>query len=176
MNLQKYALVVCILLGGCSPQLDDLKAYTAQVKASAVVHIEPYPEFKSHPSFSYDAHSLRSPFIRPKDKTAPTLKVPQRRCLQPDFSRSKQPLEAYGIDALSFSGQFSANGVDWALIQSNDGVLHKAQRGSRIGLFYGTLKHINKTTLIIEQLLPDGAGCWQKKEATLTLASMAGEQ
>ena len=28
MNLQKYALVVGILLGGCPPQVDDLKAYT----------------------------------------------------------------------------------------------------------------------------------------------------
>ncbi|NDV92114.1 pilus assembly protein PilP [Alteromonas sp. 345S023] len=168
--------VLLLCTTACSPQLDDLAAYTENVRANAVVNIEPYPEFKTHPSFVYSAGHKRSPFIKPKDKSAPVAKARQANCLQPDFQRSKTKLEAYGLDALAMAGRFNTKGVTWALITSNDGVLHKVKLGSRIGLFYGKVTAINKNSITIEQLLPDGAGCWQKKETRLTAMSSAGEE
>ncbi len=171
------ALVVAstFLTTACSPSLDDLTAYTAQVKSNTQVNIEPYPEFSKPPSAQYTAQNLRSPFTRPKEKTAPVAVAKQANCLQPDFSRKKAKLEQYGLDALALSGSFTSQGTHWALFKSNDGSLHKAQIGSRIGLFYGKIKAINNKSVRIEQLLPDGAGCWQRKEVTLTMASAAGE-
>lgn len=172
-------IFICFLLLGvtaCTPKIDDLKVYTDKVRANAVVNIEPYPEFKTHPSFAYSAQQKRSPFVTPKDKSAPVAKARQANCLQPDFQRPKAKLEAYGLDALAMAGRFNAKGVTWALVTSNDGVLHKVKLGSRIGVFYGKVIAINKNSIIIEQLLPDGAGCWQKKETRLATMSSAGEE
>ena len=49
------SLLIILLVTGCSPKLDDLHAYTQSVKERAQPQIEPYPEFKSHPPFSYSA-------------------------------------------------------------------------------------------------------------------------
>ena len=168
-------LLILLLIGGCAPKLDDLYTYTAEVKARAKPKIEPYPEFKTHPPFAYTASALRSPFEQPKRDTAPVSRPRVENCLQPNFQRPKEALEAYGIDGLALSGNFSAQGTKWALLRSNDSVLHKAKVGSRIGLFYGKITQIGNDSISIEQLIPDGAGCWQRKTTTMTTASKAGE-
>ncbi|MCW8090928.1 pilus assembly protein PilP [Alteromonas sp. ASW11-130] len=168
-------LVSTFLLTACAPSLNDLTTFTAQVKANTQVNIEPYPEFTKPPSAQYTAQNMRSPFTRPKESSTPVAVAKQANCLQPDFSRKKARLEEYGLDALALSGSFTTQGTRWALFKSNDGSLHKAQIGSRIGLFYGKIKEINNKSVKIEQLLPDGAGCWQRKEVTLTMSSAAGE-
>ncbi|MCB4438520.1 pilus assembly protein PilP [Alteromonas sp. McT4-15] len=169
------ALLALFLATGCSPKLDDLQAYTQSVKDRTTPQIEPYPEFETHPPFTYSAGALRSPFEQPRRNTAPVSKPRVENCFQPDFQRAKEALEAYGVDALSLSGNFEVKGVQWALIRSNDGVLHKAKIGSRIGLFYGKITQIGSDSITIEQSLPDGAGCWQRKTTTMTTASKAGE-
>lgn len=169
------SLIVLFLIAGCSPKLDDLQAYTQSVKERAQPQVEPYPEFKSHPPFNYSSSELRSPFDRPRNETAPVTTSRVENCLQPDFQRRKEALEAYGIDALALAGSFVVKGEKWALLKSNDGVLHKAKVGSRIGLFYGKIIQIGPDSITIEQLLPDGAGCWQRKTTTMTTASKAGE-
>ena len=173
----RYAAIVTVMgaLSACSPQLSDLRAYTAQVKQQTQVQIEPYPEFEQKPAFVYTAKDLRSPFVRPKEKTAPVSVKSQANCLQPDFSRQKQKLEGYGLDGLQLTGSFNTKGTRYVLFRSNDGLLHKATIGSRIGLFYGKIIAIGNASVTIEQLLPDGAGCWQRKETTLTVASSTGE-
>jgi type IV pilus assembly protein PilP len=170
-----FLLAPMFLLSACSPTLNDLTSYTQEIKARTQVNIEPYPEFSKPPSVEYTAQSLRSPFKRPKEATSTVTRVAQANCLQPDLNRKRTRLEEYGLDALALSGSFTAQNNRWALFKSNDGSLHKAQIGSRIGLFYGKIKEINKKSVRIEQLLPDGAGCWQRKEVTLTMSSAAGE-
>ncbi|NMH60044.1 pilus assembly protein PilP [Alteromonas ponticola] len=176
MKYYSALMIMCaVVMSGCSPTLNDLTAYTAQVKSTTQVNIEPYPEFTKPPSAQYTAQNMRSPFTRPREVTTPVAVAKQANCLQPDFNRKKARLEEYGLDALALSGSFTTQGTQWALFKSNDGSLHKAQIGSRIGLFYGKIKEINNKSVRIEQLLPDGAGCWQRKEVTLTMASAAGE-
>ena len=167
---------LCIgLLSACAPQLDDLTAYPNKVKQNTKVYIEPYPEFSSQPAFQYDSADRRSPFKRPVDRSEPLVAKTQSNCLQPDYDRRKESLEQYGLDALAYTGSFKSKGTEWVLFKTADGALLKGTRGSRIGLFYGTIKSINRQTVKIEQLLPDGAGCWQREETTLSLNSTAGE-
>ena len=164
-----------LFASGCSPQLDDLVAYTNEVKNRPPAKVEPYPEFKPQPVFVYEASELRSPFNPTQKASAPVEVQAQTNCLQPDFSRVKQPLEQFGIDALALTGNFIANGVRWVLFKTNDGGLHKATQGSRLGLFFGKIIAINDSSVTIEELLPDGAGCWQRQETVLSLESRVGE-
>ncbi|MDC8832120.1 pilus assembly protein PilP [Alteromonas gilva] len=165
------ALVVGVLITGCSPQLDDLKSFTAQVKQNTKPRIEPYPKFSQEPAFVYSAQEFRSPFTRPKMAQAPIVTESKINCLQPDTSRQREPLETYGIDALSLTGSFYTNGHKWVLFKTNDGLLYQAKKGSRVGLFFGRISAIVDNNVVIQELVPDGTGCWQQKETTLTIKS-----
>ena len=82
------------------------------MKQTTTVNIEAYSEYESKPTFIYSADSLLSPFQRPRNTGAVAEKtlVTQPNCTQPDFNRSKQPLEKFGVDALSINGIFQSNG------------------------------------------------------------------
>jgi type IV pilus assembly protein PilP len=166
---------VVLTLSACQPKVDDLQTYVAQVKQNTQVNIEPYPEFREMPAFKYEAKELRSPFQRPRNLVLEQVTAPKVNCLQPNFGRNKQPLEQYGLDALSVIGEFTTNGNQYALIQANDNSLHKVKAGNRIGLFFGTIDRVDSGTLFITEMLPDGTGCWQVKKTTLSMSSNPGE-
>lgn len=175
--MKRLAILSSVLLiNACDVQLDDLQIFIAEVNASTPVSIEPYPEFKSMPAFVYSASELRSPFQAPRTTGVETYAVAKANCTQPNFKRSKQALEKFGADALSVSGFFNANGKDWAIIQSNKGSLFKVTVGDYLGLFFGKIDSIQNGTVSYTEMLPDGAGCWQKKHAKLIMVSKAGEK
>ena len=168
-------LAAPIMLSGCYVQTADLQQHIAAVQANTQVSIEPYPEFHTQPPFKYEASELRSPFHRPRATVVEAVQTLQANCLQPDFGRTKGPLEGYGLDALTVSGVFTSAGRKWALITANDGSLHKATAGDYLGLFFGKITSIENGTLSITEMMPDGAGCWLEKHATLSMASQTGE-
>lgn len=170
-----WVLFVPFILSGCYVETDDLARHIADVKEKTKVKIEPYPKFTTMPAFQYQAISLRSPFQRPKNNLIATANEERANCTQPNFSRTKSALEGYGLDALTVSGVFTSAGRKWALIKANDGSLHKATSGDYLGLFFGKITSINNGSVMITEMLPDGAGCWQKKQATINMASQAGE-
>ena len=165
-----------LLLAACQPDISDLQLQVDQIKANTPVSIEPYPEFKPMTPYVYQSQDRRSPFQLPKSEIVSLPDAYKANCLQPDFKRKKQPLERFGIDALEIRGSFTSNGTVWALIQTNNGSLHKVKTGDHIGLFYGQITSITKEAVFITEMLPDGTGCWQKKEAKLTRSSTAGEK
>ncbi|MDU0352790.1 pilus assembly protein PilP [Paraglaciecola aquimarina] len=174
----KHALTVVsvILLMSCESQTDDLQLFIKDVQQTTALNIEPYPEFESKPAFVYGATKLRSPFKHLK--TPPATKantVSQSNCTQPDFARTKQVLERFGIDRLSVTGVFFANGKQWALIKVASGELYKATVGDHLGLFFGKIDSIKNGVVAFTEMQPDGAGCWQKKQASLTMTVKAGD-
>ncbi|MBF7073774.1 pilus assembly protein PilP [Glaciecola sp. MH2013] len=177
MKKSLLLLPICLGLGACSAQIDDLIAYTESVKANTNVSIEPYPEFVQLDPVDYEASDLRSPFQRfqQRNDASGPVEVQTANCSQPNRQRQKEKLEAYGIDALQMTGVFSIAGQQYALIQANDGSLHKAKRGQHIGLFFGKITNITEKEVVIEEMIPDGAGCWKTKNATLTMSSITGE-
>ena len=170
-----FLITAAILLAGCEAQTDDLVTFVVGVKQNTTINIEPYPEFATMPAFKYQSAELRSPFQRPRNISIQSVSTKQANCTQPEFKRHKQPLEAYGLDALTISGTFTSKGRKWALITANDGSLHKATTGDYLGLFFGKITSIKDNTIALTEMLPDGAGCWQQKQATLTMSSQAGE-
>lgn len=164
------------LIGGCGAKVDDLVVFTSQIKQNTQVNIEAYPEFNKLEAVKYGASDLRSPFeLRQNDEQSSELIANNANCLQPERNRPKSKLESYGIDALRMAGVFSIGGQRWALIKANDGSLHRVKRGQFIGLFNGKVKSISDSQLVIQELLPDGAGCWKTKQATITMSSVIGE-
>ena len=169
-------LLPLITLAGCQADVSDLQAFIQQVNSTTQVTIEKYPEFSRMPPFEYTGKDKRNPFQRPKRETYEVADTKNANCPQPDFRRQKQPLERYGIDALQFKGSFDAMGTKWGLVQSSDGGLYKVKPGDFLGLFYGKVTSITPDAIVISEMLPDGTGCWLRKDAKLTKASAAGEQ
>lgn len=172
---KRMIVTLAATLAGCHAQLDDLTTYVAEVKQNTPVNIEPYPEFTAMPAHQYQGASLRSPFQRPKTLTLAVVEAAKANCLQPNVQRQKQPLERYGLDALSLSGVFTSKGKRWALIKANDGSLHQVTTGDYMGLFLGKITAIKNGTISLTEMLPDGAGCWQKKQASISMTAKAGE-
>jgi type IV pilus assembly protein PilP len=168
-------LSAAALLTGCGSNIDDLILYTEQVRENTQVSIEEYPEFPPLPSVSYTASELRSPFLRSRTSQIADTSTQGMNCKQPDSNRRKQTLENFGLDGLQMAGIFTNNGRKYGLIKANDGSLHKVTKGSYMGLFNGRVSVIRNTEILIEEMLPDGAGCWKSKQATLTLSSTVGE-
>ncbi|MCV2884378.1 pilus assembly protein PilP [Aestuariibacter sp. AA17] len=166
-------LTSCLV--ACQPDISDLQRFTAEVKASTSVSIEPLPTFETQPAFDYSATSMRSPFQRPKQSLTARKQESKPNCQQPNLAGKRHALEKYGLDALSISGTINRNNQTWVLITANDGSLHKAQVGDRIGLFFGEITSITADGITIKEMVPDGAGCWQPKQAKLSKSSQAGE-
>ncbi|WP_371193598.1 pilus assembly protein PilP [Glaciecola sp. SC05] len=164
-----------LLLSACGASIDDLVAYTEQVKANTQVSIEPYPEFKEFESVNYSAVDIRSPFMRAVGESAVAQIETTPNCAQPDRSRSKEKLERFGLDALRMGGVIAINGKRFALIKANDGSLHRVTHGNYVGLFHGKVTQISDREVKIQEMLPDGAGCWQSKTATISMSSATGE-
>ncbi|MFT6898442.1 MAG: type IV pilus assembly protein PilP [Paraglaciecola sp.] len=175
--MKSWCLILpLMLLVGCNEQMNDLQEFVAQVKQNTPVQIEPYPKFTTSPAFEYTADTLRSPFQRLNNAQQAQAPVQQKNCPQPDFAHTKQTLERYGADAMQVIGMFSIKNNNWALIQTNDGNLHKATVGDYIGLFFGRITAIQKNgTVLYTEMLPDGTGCWQKKQAQLSMLAKTGE-
>jgi type IV pilus assembly protein PilP len=169
-------LLAPVLLSACSAKMDDLDQFIVEVKQTTPVSIEPQPKFTTMPAFKYTAADGRSPFQRPKNVQLQVQQNQRSNCTQPDFERPKQALEKFGSDALAVIGMFNSQGRQWALIQANDGSLHKATTGDHLGLFFGKISSIENGTVSFTEMLPDGAGCWQVKQAKLSMNSKAGEK
>jgi type IV pilus assembly protein PilP len=171
-----YLVLPLVLLVGCNEQMNDLQQYVVEVKQNTPVQIEPYPKFITSPAFKYTANTLRSPFKRLNNDQQAQAPVQQKNCPQPNFAHTKQALERYGADAMQVIGMFSIKNKNWALIQTNDGNLYKATVGDYLGLFFGRITAIQKNgTVLYTEMLPDGTGCWQKKQAQLSMLAKTGE-
>ncbi|ABG39197.1 Pilus assembly protein, PilQ [Paraglaciecola sp. T6c] len=169
------AITMLFILAACSEQKQDLNAYIADVKSNTPVNIEPYPEFTTSPAFAYSANEMRSPFQRLKNVPQAETAAATTSCPQPSTAHVKQPLEHYGIDAMAFIGTINKNNKVWALIQTNEGRLYRVTKGDYLGLFYGKVSAIKDGKITYTEMLPDGTGCWQQKQATLSMKDNAGE-
>lgn len=168
-------VLMLVVLCSCSADTSDLQQFIARVQTSTPPPIEPLPEFKPVPAFIYEAESLRSPFIRPRNQGLDIQDSSQANCAQPDVNRQRGALEAFGTDALKIQGFFTSKGKKWVLITASDGSLHSATIGDRIGLFFGEITKITDDTVYFTEQLPDGAGCWKSESSQLSMSNDAGD-
>ena len=112
-----------MLLAGCASdgEFADLRAQMEEIKKRPKGRIEPPPEFKSYKTFAYSAAAMRSPFSPPVEIEA--MAVPAKRSdVKPDFNRTTEPLEEFGIDSLQMVGTLARpGGALFALIKDPDG-------------------------------------------------------
>lgn len=161
--LAEIIFVMILVLAGCGGDNSDLKEYVDDVKSRPGRKIEPLPEPKKYSKYKYTRDKRDSPFLKVFKKIEGVGEQ-----YSPDINRPKQPLESYPLDSLTMVGKVKISGIDWALIESADGRVHRIRTGQYMGKNYGKVIKITPQLVLIEETyrLSDK---WKKREASLKL-------
>lgn len=159
----KWMLVVLpatLMLSGCANNMNDLTNKVDQILARPGGKIEPIPEMKPLPKYSYTETKDRTPF-------SPVVAQTENKGsgIAPNMNRPKEPLELYPLDALSMKGVLERKGTMYALVRDGDGVIHEVQVGNYMGMNYGKVIKITTDKITLEEIVPDGQGGWRKQTA-----------
>lgn len=167
LNLAAGALVPFILAGCIGEEMSDLRGQVEEIKQSTRgVELEPVPKLEPYLPYAYSAYSLRNPF-----EQAPFLIEKPGVAdsgIRPNVDRPKELLEDYSLESLKMVGTIDIEGF-WGLIKAPDGVVHRVGIGNYLGTNHGHIIAVSDIRLDLIEIVPDGVGGWQERDAYLPL-------
>ena len=149
-------------LAGCSSGDDDLQAFITETNKEAGGRVEPLPEVKPYPAYSYADMDKRSPFM----PTSPNAGNPN---LRPDAHRNREFLEQYSLDTMKMVGSIRKDGQMYGLVQTKDGLVHKVVVGNYVGQNDGKITAISSSKIDVREIIPDGLGGYIERPAGIAL-------
>ncbi|MCP5450351.1 MAG: pilus assembly protein PilP [Gammaproteobacteria bacterium] len=175
-------LVVTLVMAGCAQRdMTDLQQFVETTKRTTPVKKpDPPPEIKPYTPFAYTAQGVKDPFIVAPFAQEEELELTQALAAQqsgsytgvrPDPNRVREELEKYSLGSLKMMGTFRMGGNNelWALILAPDGVVHRVQNNNYLGTNHGKIVDITEQRLDLREIVPDGPGRWQERDAFLSL-------
>ncbi|WP_260260001.1 pilus assembly protein PilP [Vibrio intestinalis] len=168
-NYLPSLLMGVLALAGCRAHQGSLPEFVATAERQAqvkVLDLKPALDFKTG---KYSAHYDRKPFALPQ--AALVLNQPQARkdCWQPIQRKRVGPLETFDLEKLRLKGVMSKSGSNSALVQTPSGIVVKVEVGQFIGLNNGKVTQVNADYIQVNETLPDGLGCWSRRNVKLAL-------
>lgn len=169
------ALVGVAVLGlsACiAKEKDNLQAYIDSIKARPAAEITPLPQFKHVESFIYSIKGRRDPFNPDMGMEAETAdSTSSTTSLKPDFDRRKEELEGFPLDTLRMVGTLAKDNRFWALVKSQDGVIHRVKPGNYLGQNHGQITQVFDEKIDLTEIVSDGRGGYQERQANLVLST-----
>lgn len=163
-SLIPLAAAGLLCLGGCSGDMAELQQKVAEIRSRPGERVEPLPEIKPYESYTYNASSLRSPFV----PSAPA-RNDIASSIRPDVKRPREFLEQFPLDSLRMVGTLQLEGREYGLVQGKDGLVHRVLPGNHLGQNDGRITGITNTKITVLQIVPDGLGGYIENPAALTL-------
>ncbi|CAG7856740.1 hypothetical protein MCAMS1_01342 [biofilm metagenome] len=164
------ALSLAILSGCGDDGFSDLQQYINQVKARPKSTIEPLPEPKPIEPFVFKPEGLRDPFKAISEtQESEDSQIAIGNGIKPDFTRRKEELEAYPLDALRMVGTIVKKGNLWGLIKASDKTIYRVQTGNHMGKNYGRIIRIMNDKIELMEIVPDKPGSWREQQTSLAL-------
>lgn len=157
-------------LSGCgsSQEFADLKRTLDEIRQRPRGAIEPPPEFKSHPTYTYAAHKLRSPFQPPTGDDA--LPDGETKAVAPDLTRPREYLEQFNMEALRMRGTIQKQGQSLAaLVDDGSGGIYPVRVGNYLGKNFGRVISIDDTRISVMEIVPDGHDGWVERPRVIRL-------
>ena len=170
-NVARAALAVALFAGltGCGRSITstpgeapNLEEWVANVKKKPAPPLDPLPVMQQFETFECDAQNLRDPFsemFNGSEGSGP----------RPDAGRRKQTLEQFPLDSLDMVGTIGAGGGLVALVMAPDRVTHRIRPGAYLGQSDGRVTSIAEDKIELVELVPDGAGGWLERPASIAL-------
>lgn len=159
------AAVATLSLAGCGNDMTDLHQFVEKVKSRPGPPVKPIPQLEPYETYTYHDQARRSPF------QPPTPKARGDNGVRPDTHRNKEYLERFPLDSLTMVGTIKMDGVRYALIQDNDGLVHRVHQGNYMGQNDGRVVGIDADGLTLREIVPDGLGGYVKRETKVSLAT-----
>jgi type IV pilus assembly protein PilP len=161
-------LVFVSLLNGCAEEASsEMKYFVERLKSQPVRPIQELPSYKPFEPVPFTAQNLRSPF-EPLVGGA-IEKVAKYAKLTPDSKRPREALEAYPLDALRMVGTIARAGSIFALVQDNQGIVHRVGIGNYMGQNFGKIIKVTDKSIELEELILEGPE-FVKRNVTMRLA------
>jgi type IV pilus assembly protein PilP len=164
-------------LGACvSSDMGDLERQTNEILARPGGQIEPIPQMKPHERYLYQSSEAghRDPFkplfgrlvAEPKERT---LTKEQQRYQDEIQTHTPEDLEGFELDSLRMVGTLEQGGVRWGLVKDREGMVRQVKVGNYMGRNYGKVMSITEENLEVREIVDDGQGGWQERQASLKL-------
>jgi type IV pilus assembly protein PilP len=162
------------LLGCESGDMEDLKAYIAQVKGRTKGPIEALPDVRVVEPFVFQPNTVNDPF-EPEESMEPPAEVQVESGIRPDTLRAREELESFELDSLRMVGTVRQSGVEWALVGAVDGTIHRVKVGNYMGKNYGKVVNIQDNRIELVEIYADSSGVWRERKAAIGMSD-AGEK
>ena len=171
-------LAVCIPLASCGGgSMADLRKIVAEIKTRPGTAIEELPPIQPYVVYTYPCDGA----IQCVDPFEPFYLEPPRppdggdtaisdNGISPDFDRNREELESYPLDALRMMGTLEKGEQFWAILRDPDTIIHRVQVGNFIGQNNGKITGISEDRIELLEIIPDGRGGWEERNAELALA------
>ena len=161
-----------LLLTGCGNNsgFADLQQQLTDIRAKPSGRMEPMPEYKASPIFTYAAHQFRSPFQVPV-KEAEAVKV-AGVAVQPSLDRIPEYLEGFSIESLRMAGTMQkgdSSGSLFALIEDAESDAHRLEVGNYLGKNHGRIVEVTEASVALVEIVPDGRGGWVERPKRIML-------
>lgn len=176
-------MIIVAMLAGCAQSdLTEVQRFVETTKRNTPIKKpDPPPEIRPYTPFAYTAQGKKDPFVVAPFAQEAELGVTQEGIQQsaanytgikPDPNWVREELEKYSLGSLKMMGTFRMGGSGgelWALILAPDGVVHRVQKNNHLGTNYGKIASITEQRVELKEIVPDGPGRWQERDAFLSL-------
>ncbi|MUV12663.1 pilus assembly protein PilP [Noviluteimonas gilva] len=164
MAIALLALAACgrSVTSGPEPA-NNLEKWVAEVKARPAPPLDPLPVMQQFETFEYAAQALRDPFSEAFSD------ISGGSGPRPDPDRPKQTLEQFPLDSLDMVGTLGGGSSLIALVMAPDKVTYRVRPGVYLGQADGRVTAVYEDRIELVELVPDGAGGWLERPATVAL-------
>jgi type IV pilus assembly protein PilP len=164
------ALAMALLLGACGRSVtngpedpSNLQKWVAEVKKRPAPALDPLPVMQQFETFEYAAQGLRDPFSNAfADEGGGSGP-------RPDPNRRKELLEQFPLDSLDMVGTIGTGAAQVALVTAPDKVTYRVRPGMYMGQAEGRVTEVTESRIDLVELVPDGAGGWLERPASIAL-------
>ena len=141
----------------------NLEQWVDEVKQRPAPPLDPLPVMQQFETFEYSAQGIRDPFSN-AFTDADSGSGPR-----PDSNRRKEITEQFPLDSLSMVGTIGTGGRIVGLVLAPDKVTYRIGAGNYLGQNDGRVTSVNENRIELVELVPDGAGGWLERPASLAL-------
>ncbi|MEZ9565758.1 pilus assembly protein PilP [Vibrio artabrorum] len=162
-------MLLLLILSGCKASEDSLESFVVQVEAKAkkeVGQLVPASEFSAA---IYQRRASRAPFELPQEAIVQNQPLVKTNCWQPRSRPRHGKLEKYPLSQLRLKGVMGNGSSVFGLVQTPRGNVVNVKKGQFIGLNNGRVTKVTSQYVQINETLPDGLGCWHKRNVRLAL-------
>lgn len=159
-----------VVLAGCGRGITsepggapNLEEWVANVQARPAPPLDPLPVMQQFETFEYAAQNMRDPF------SAAFTNEGGGSGPRPDSNRRKQTLEQFPLDSLDMVGSLGAGSSLTALVMAPDKVTYRVSPGVYMGQNDGRVTSVQEDRIELVELVPDGAGGWLERPASIAL-------